>query len=272
MPLWVPNLTIGQAQPKLAINSDGADLVTNSDFSEGKGGWTGGTWESDKEAPFSDYALKVVAETVLASCVPEEEVSLGGRTFVFCFFAKSATSAYAYIGNEKFTISGLGSSEYRERAVTKTFAHYRKTEEFDVRIETAGTLYLNGVHCYEVDTLATTMPNPTYENLKTVRELQPESITAFSVTDLVVGWRFHAFLKWVGLSESEQALAAAIKAAEIVVYWPHSDEEDCVSCRPSTSSQSLKYVFDCRMTVDDDSIMLEGLALQYVESIIIGGS
>ena len=272
MPLWIPNLAIGQEQPKLAICNDDTDYITNSEFEDGKSGWTGGTREHDKEgAPYGEYVLMISAETVQTTCTVGS--SLEARTFVVCLCARSATSSAAiYIGDDKFTISGLSGSAFKERAVVKTFPTYRKATSFNVQIETAGNLYVDGVHCYEVDTFSTAMPNPTYENLKTVRELRPESITSFSVTDLVVGWRFHAFLKWVGLSVPEQVVASAIPTAEIVVYWPHSDEEDCAACRPSTSREALKYVFNGRLTVDDDSILLEGLALQYSESILIRGS
>ena len=271
MPLWIPNLTMGQEQPKLAICDNDTDHITNSEFESDKGGWTGGTREQDKKAPFGEYVLKVDKETVQTTCAIGS--ALGARTFVFCLFAKSTTSSASIsIGNEEYTISGLSGSAYQERAVVHTFAAYREATSFDVTVESADTLYIDGAHCYEVDTFSGAMPNPTYENLKTVRELRPESITAFSVTDLVVGWRFHAFLKWVGLSVPEQAVASAIQAAAIVIYWPHSDEEDCALCRPSTSNQALKYVFNGQLTVDDDSIMLEGLALQYSESILIRGS
>ena len=272
MPLWIPNLTIGQEQPKLAICDNDTDYITNSEFEEGKAGWTGGTREQDKEgAPYGEYVLKVAGETAETTCAVGS--SLGSRTFVFCLFAKSSLSSVSvYVGDEQFTIAGLSSSKYQERAVVHTFPAYRQATSFDVQIETAGTAHVDGVHCYEVDTFSDAMPNPTYETLKTVRELRPEAIASFSVTDLVVGWRFHAFLKWVGLSMPEQAIVPAIQAAEIVVYWPHSDEEDCVSCRPSTSQAALKYVFNSRLTVDDDSVLLEGLALQYSESILIRGS
>lgn len=272
MPLWVPNLTIGQEQPKLAICDDDTDYITNSDFEDGKSGWTGGTREQDQDgAPYGEYIFKITAETVTATCAVGS--SLGSRTFVFCLLAKSSTSsASVYIGDDKFDISDLSGSVFKKRAAVKTFPAYRETTSFDVKIETAGVLYADGIHCYEVDTYSAAMPNPTYENLKTVRELRPESITGFSVTDLVVGWRFYAFLKWVGLSFPEQDIASAIRAAAIVVYWPHSDEEDCALCRPSTSQAVLKYVFDGRLTVDDDSVLLEGLALQYSESILIRGS
>lgn len=272
MPLWIPPLTIGDEQPAFAICSDDTDYVTNGGFETDTTGWTGGTREVDSATPFGDHSFKIDSETVQTTCSPGS--AIGARTFVVCFFAKSATAtATVMIGNESFSVTGLSSSAYKERAVVKTFIHYRQATSFVVKITSAGILNVDGVKCYEIGTYSEAMPNPTYGAPKHVRELRSVHVSGNLVTGAVLGWRFYGFIKWVGLTDDEQAVALAIQGAEVLVYWPHSDEEDCASCRPSTSKLVLRTVFNSNLAMDDETVLLEGLALLFSESIdTTGGS
>jgi len=271
MPLWIHPLTIGDEQPKFAVCDDDTDYITNGEFETDTSGWTGGTREADSSTPLGDYSFKISSETVQTTCTVTG--ALGSRSFVVSFFAKSATAtATVMVGDESFSITGLSSSAYKERAVIKTFAHYREATSFLVKITSSGTLNIDGVKCYEVDTVSLGMPNPTYEELKHARELRPQTINGLSISALATGWRFYGYLKWPGLTLDEQAVVSALQNAEVIVYWPHSDEEDCASCRPSSSAAVMRYVFNSRFTPDDDeALLLEGLDLLFSESIITSG-